>query len=51
MPYFEKETIAKAREVDLLSYLRQADPFELVRNGTNSYKTKSHDSLKISNAK
>lgn len=51
MTYFDKETIAKAREIDLLSYLECADPFELVKNGPNSYKTKSHDSLKISNGK
>ncbi len=45
------EAIEKARRVDLLTYLRTYEPYELVRCGGNVYCTKSHDSLKISNGK
>lgn len=51
MAYVTREQLEQAREVDLLSYLRQAAPHELVPYGRNSYYTKSHDSLKISNGK
>lgn len=51
MPYFDKETIEKAREVDLLTYLESCEPYELVRMGSHAYCTRSHDSLKISNGK
>lgn len=49
MPYFTKEQIAKAKEIDLLTYLKKCDPDELVYESRNSYTTKTHDSLKISN--
>ncbi|MBR2390027.1 MAG: DUF3991 and TOPRIM domain-containing protein, partial [Mogibacterium sp.] len=45
------ETIEKAREIDLLSYLKACEPYELVYNGGGEYSTKTHDSLKISNGK
>ena len=48
MAYLSPEIIARAREVDLLSYLKATDPDELVRCNGNEYCTKSHDSLKIS---
>ena len=48
MPYFTKEQIAKAKEIDLLTYLKKCDPDELVYESRNSYTTKTHDSLKIS---
>ncbi len=49
MPYYSQATIEKAKEVDLLSYLRQYEPDELVRVSGNTYTTRTHDSLKISN--
>ena len=41
--------VARAREMDLLTYLRCCEPDELISVGGNTYATKSHDSLKISN--
>ena len=49
MPYYDKEQIAQAREMDLLTYLQRYEPDELIHDGGNSYHTRSHDSLKISN--
>lgn len=51
MPYIPPETVAKAREMDLLTYLQTYDPGELVHFGGNTYCTREHDSLKISNGK
>ena len=48
-PYLSKDQIAAAREMDLLTYLRRFDPEELVHIGGNTYTTRTHDSLKISN--
>ena len=50
-PYLSKDQIAAAREMDLLTYLRRFDPEELVHIGGNTYATRTHDSLKISNGK
>lgn len=50
MPYIPKEQIQQARAVDLLTYLQQHEPQELIRIG-NVYATRTHDSLKISNGK
>jgi len=44
-----KEQIARAKEIDLLSYLQAFEPYELVRSGPNEYRTVSHHSLVISN--
>lgn len=49
MPYYSQATIEKAKQVDLLSYLKQYEPNELVRISGNTYTTRTHDSLKISN--
>jgi hypothetical protein len=49
MPYIDPEEIERIKRIDLLSYLERFEPDELVRLGTNSYCTKEHDSLKISN--
>jgi hypothetical protein len=49
MPYYEKEQIARAREMDLLTYLKRNEPNELIHDGGGTYRTRSHDSLKISN--
>ena len=48
MPYIAPEVVAKAKEMDLLTYLRSYDPQELVRVNDNEYTTKTHDSLRIS---
>ena len=49
--YYTKESIEEARKVDLLTYLRQCEPQELVHVSGNVYCTKTHDSLRISNGK
>jgi len=49
MGYFTKEQIAKAKEIDLFTYLQNYNPDELKYDSKNSYKTATHDSLKISN--
>lgn len=51
MPFIEPEVILKAKEMDLLTYLKNYEPYELVRISGNTYCTKTHDSLKISNGK
>ena len=51
MGYVTPEQIAQAKEIDLLTYLRDCDPYELVHVGGNTYCTREHDSLKISNGK
>ena len=51
MPVVSKEEIANARKMDLLSYLRAYEPGELVRFSGETYCTRTHDSLKISNGK
>lgn len=45
------EQIAQAKQIDLLSYLQQHDPQELVRISPHTFTTRTHDSLKISNGK
>ena len=49
MPYIPPEVVAKAKEMDLLTYLRNYEPQELVHVGGSTYCTREHDSLKISN--
>ena len=51
MPVVSKEENANARKMDLLSYLRAYEPGELVRFSGETYCTRTHDSLKISNGK
>lgn len=51
MPYVTKTEIEFARQVDLLTFLKLYNPNELIPIGNNSYKTRTHDSLKISNGK
>lgn len=47
--YIPPELIEKAREMDLLTFLKNYYPDELVRDSRTQYSTKTHDSLKISN--
>ncbi|MBQ5328046.1 MAG: toprim domain-containing protein [Oscillospiraceae bacterium] len=51
MPFILPETIRKARELDLLTYLQNFDANNLVKISGDTYCTKEHDSLKISNGK
>lgn len=51
MPYIPPEVVEKAREMDLLTYLKNYEPQELVHFGGSTYCTREHDSLKISNGK
>ena len=44
-----KEIVEEARKIDLLTYLKNYEPYELVEECTGVYSTKTHDSLKISN--
>ena len=47
--YINPEEAAKAKQMDLFTYLSLAQPDELIHKGGNHYTTKSHDSLDISN--
>ena len=51
MAYIAAEDILKAKEMDLLTYLSNYEPQELVRVSGNTYCTREHDSLRISNGK
>ena len=51
MPYVSPEDILQAKQMDLLTYLQNFEPNELVRISANTYCTREHDSLKISNGK
>ena len=51
MPYIAPEVITEAKRMDLLTYLREYEPNELVKHSNNTYTTRTHDSLKISNGK
>lgn len=49
MPHYSDEEIERARQMDLLTYLQTYEPYKLVKVSHNTYCTKEHDSLKISN--
>lgn len=51
MPYINPSVVEQAKQIDLLSYLRQREPDEIVKLTANTYATKTHNSLKISNGK
>lgn len=51
MPYIAPEVITEAKRMDLLTYLKEYEPGELVKFSSNTYTTRTHDSLKISNGK
>ena len=51
MSYVTPEQITKAKEMDLLTYLQLYEPDNLVRFSGETYCTREHDSLKISNGK
>ena len=49
MTYYSKEVVEKVRKIDVLSYLSVFEPDNLVKYNRDTYCTKEHDSLKISN--
>ena len=51
MSYVKQEAIDQARSMDILTYLSYYEPGNLVRISGNTYCTREHDSLKISNGK
>ncbi len=51
MSYVSPEEVREAKQMDLLTYLQSYEPDELVRLAGDTYCTKEHDSLKISNGK
>lgn len=51
MPYIAPEVILEVKKMDLLTYLKNYEPYELVHFSGNTYTTRTHDSLKISNGK
>lgn len=51
MPYFSPEVVQQVKQIDLLTYLKTYEPYELVKFSGNTYTTRTHDSLKISNGR
>ena len=51
MAYIAAEDILKAKQMDLMTYLTNYEPKELVHVSGNTYCTREHDSLRISNGK
>jgi len=49
LPYIPPEIVEKAKEMDVLTYLQNYEPNELVKVGNGTYSTKTHDSIRISN--
>lgn len=49
MAYYPRELIAEIKQIDLLTYLENYEPGELVKINAHMYSTREHDSLKISN--
>lgn len=49
MAYYSKELLAEIKQIDLLTYLQNYEPGELVKINERMYTTREHDSLKISN--
>ena len=48
MTFIAPDLIIQAKQMDLLTYLRNYEPYELVKFSGNTYCTRTHDSLKIS---
>lgn len=44
-----KKDLEEVRKLDLLTYFQNYEPDELIKNGRNDYKIKSHSSLHLSN--
>ncbi len=46
-----RQSCREVKRMDLLTYLKNYEPYELVHFSGNTYTTRTHDSLKISNGK
>lgn len=51
MSYIAPEVVQEVKRMDLLTYLKNYEPYELVHFSGNTYTTRTHDSLKISNGR
>ena len=51
MPYIPPSVVQEVKRMDVLTYLKNYEPYELVHFSGNTYTTRTHDSLKISNGK
>ena len=51
MPYIQPEAIQEAKRMDALTWLKENEPWNLIRLSINNYCTAEHDSLKLSNGK
>lgn len=51
MSYFNSHHLQQAKQIDLLTYLQQNEPQELIHVASNTYCPREHDSLIISNGK
>ena len=51
MPFYDPAVVTEAKKLDLLTYLQNYEPQELVHVSGSVYCTKAHDSLRISNGK
>lgn len=51
MPYIPPSVVQEVKRMDLLTYLKNYEPYELVHFSGNTYTTRTHHSLKISNGK
>lgn len=51
MNFIDEKTIQLSKQMDLLTFLQQNEPQELIHVAGNTYCTREHDSLKISNGK
>lgn len=49
MAYYPKDLIKEIKQIDLLTYLQNYEPGELVKISEHIYSIREHDSLKISN--
>lgn len=47
--FISKQDLARVKELDLLTYLKNYEPQELIKKSRNDYVTRSHGSLHISN--
>ena len=47
MPYIPPSVVQEVKRMDLLTYLKNYEPYELVHFSGNTYTTRTHDSLKI----
>ncbi|HIT89338.1 MAG TPA: hypothetical protein IAC41_02820 [Candidatus Merdenecus merdavium] len=51
MPYIALEVVQEVKTMDLLTYLRNYEPSELVHFSGNTFTTRTYVNLKISNGK